>query len=104
MLINLGASMNYDLSLLEKLLKDKQVEIQDGVLICCEQQLIHLDIYLKNDNIVIEFAAPFTYLLVKKIGVKRLLNLVKPRIESITITPKSYIIKLSTIGDYEIER
>lgn len=96
--------MVYDIGLLEQLLKNKQVEVQDGVSICCDKQLIHLDIYLKNDNIVIEFTAPFTYILITKLGPKRLLNIVRPRIESITITPKSYILKLSTFGDYEVER
>lgn len=96
--------MNFGLETLEGLLKDKKVEIQEGVFLCCEKQLIHLDIFLKEGNIVIEFNAPFTYLNVEKIGPKRLLNLVSPRVESITITPKSYIVKLSSLGNWELER
>jgi hypothetical protein len=57
-----------------------------------------------DGNVVVEFSAPFTYVLITKLGPKRLLNLVKPRVESITITPKSYILKLSTFGNYEVER
>ena len=96
--------MAYDIGLLEQLLKNKEVEVQEGVSICCEKQIIHLDIYLKDGNVVVEFAAPFTYVLITKLGPKRLLNLVKPRVESVTITPKSYILKLSTFGNYEVER
>lgn len=96
--------MKYDISSLEALLKDGKLEVQDGVFIVCEKKIVHLDMYLKGENIVIEFAAPFTYLLVTKLSVKRLLNVVKPRIESLTITPKSYIIKLSTLGEWEVER
>lgn len=96
--------MNFGIETLETLLKEKKVELQEGVFLCCDKQLIHLDIFLKEGNIVVEFNAPFTYLLVTKLGVKQLLNLVSPRVESVTITPKSYIVKLSTLGSWEIER
>lgn len=97
-------SMNFGIETLETLLKEQKVEVQEGVFLCCDKQLIHLDIVLRDGNIVVEFNAPFTYLLVTKLGVKQLLNIVKPRVESVTITPKSFIIKLSTLGSWEIER
>lgn len=96
--------MAYDIGLLEQLLKNKEVEVQEGVSICCEKQIIHLDIYLKDDNIVIEFAAPFTYLRITKLGIKSLVNIVNPRIESITITDKSYDVKVSTLGVWKFAR
>ena len=97
-------SMNFSLETLETLLKDRKVEVQEGVFVCCDKQLIHLDMYLKNGSVVIEFAAPFTYLHVEKLGPKKLLNLVKPRVESLTITPTSYLVKLSSLGEWEFER
>lgn len=96
--------MNFGIETLENLLKEKKVEIQEGVFLCCDKQLIHLDIFLREGNIVVEFNAPFTYLHVEKLGPKKLLNLVSPRVESVTITPKSYIVKLSSLGEWEFER
>lgn len=96
--------MKYDISSLEALLKDGKLEVQDGVFVICEKKIIHLDIYLKGENVVIEFGIPFTYLHVEKLGPKKLLNLVSPRIESLTITPASYIVELSTFGKWEFER
>jgi hypothetical protein len=97
--------MEFSIELLEKLLKDKKAEIQTGVFLCCDKGLIKPTVSLNNDNnVVIEFEAPFTYLHVEKLGPKRLLNLIKPRIESVTITPKSFNVKLSSLGIWEFER
>lgn len=96
--------MKFNLSTLETLIKDKKVEIQDGVFLTCEKQTIKPNLYFKDNNIVIEFEAPFIYLHIEKIGIKKLLNIVNPRIESITIKEKSFDIKLSTLGVWEFAR
>jgi len=96
--------MEFNLKLLEELLKNKKVEIQPGVFICCDEGVIKPTILLKGGDLVIQFDAPFTYLHVEKLGPKKLLNLVKPRIESVRFTEKSILAKLSSLGEWEFER
>lgn len=97
-------SMNFGIETIETLLKEQKVEIQEGVFLCCDKQLIHLDILLRDGNIVVEFASPFTYLHVEKLGIKKLMNVIRPRVESVTITDKSYDVKLSSLGTWSFER
>ena len=92
------------LTLLETLLKTGKVEIHEGVSILSEKQLIKSSVYLKDGEVVIEFDAPFLYLHVDKLGPKKLVNLVKPRIETIVIKEKSIAVTLSTIGTWEFDR
>lgn len=87
----------------EKLIKEKELEVSDGVYIICKEE-IKLSIFEDDGAVVIKFDAPFPYLLVKKLGPKQLLNLVEPKIESIRIREESINIGLSSFPDFEIKR
>lgn len=97
--------MEFNLDTLQALLVDKKVQVDDGVFLCSDSSTIKTVITVNDDKeIVIEFDAPFTYLHVEKLGPKKLLNLVKPRVEIITISTKSIKVKLSSLGEWEFER
>jgi hypothetical protein len=93
--------MDFSPKFLKTLLKDGCVELQDGVFLVSDGKVLKPTIYLKDDALIIEFEAPFLYLHVEKLGPKKLLNLVKPRVEYIKITDKSKLVKLSTLGEWE---
>lgn len=97
--------MEFNLDTLQSLLVDKKVQVQEGVFLCSDSSTVKA-VMTVNDNkeIVIDFDAPFTYLHVEKLGPKKLLNLVKPRVEVITISDKSIKVKLSSLGEWEFER
>lgn len=97
--------MEFNLDTLQALLVDKKVQVDDGVFLCADSSTIKTVITVNDEKeIVIEFDAPFTYLHVEKLGPKKLLNLVKPRVEVITISDKSIKVKLSSLGEWEFER
>lgn len=96
--------MEFNLKTLETLVKEKKVEIQDGVFLTCENQEIKIHMYLKDGNVRIDFEAPFICLHVEKLGPKKLLNLVNPRVEYIIIKEKSFDVKLSSLGNWEFDR
>ena len=92
------------LTLLEDLINSGKAEIQDGVFLVSEEKMIKPVIYGKNSEVVIDFDAPFVYLHVTKLGPKRLVNLVNPRVEHIVIKKTSIEVKISTLGTWEFER
>lgn len=89
---------------IQKLVCEKRLEVQDGVYLCADEGVVKPTLYGKDNNLVIEFEAPFPYVYVTKLGPKKLANLVKPRVEKITVKPKTFVIELSTLGEMEIER
>jgi hypothetical protein len=94
--------MDFSPNLLKTLLKDGRVEIQDGVFLVSEGKALKPTVYVNDGALIIEFEAPFLYLHVEKLSTKRILNLVKPRVEYIKITDTSTLVKLSTLGEWEI--
>lgn len=94
--------MDFNITSLKKLLKEGSLEVQDGVSLISENKNLKPIIYVSDDNLIVEFEAPFLYLHVTKIGPKRLLNLVKPRVEYIKFKPDSTVVKLSTLGEWEV--
>jgi hypothetical protein len=97
--------MEFNLATVQELLSKNKVQVEEGVFLCSDSATIRAVITLNDDNeIVIDFDAPFTYLHVEKLGPKKLLNLVKPRVEVITISDKSIKVKLSSLGEWEFER
>ena len=97
--------MEFNLDMLQSLLVNKKVQVQEGVFLCSDSSTIKTVITVNDEQeVVIEFDAPFTYLHVEKLGPKKLLNLVKPRVEVITISAKSIKVKLSSLGEWEFER
>ena len=94
--------MDFSPNVLKELLKNGRVEIQEGVFLVSDGKALKPTIYVKDDALIIEFEAPFLYLHVEKLSTKRILNLVKPRVEYIKITDTSTLVKLSTLGEWEI--
>lgn len=94
--------MDFSPKVLKELLKNGRVEIQEGVFLVSDGKVLKPTIYVKDDALIIEFEAPFLYLHVEKLGPKKLLNLVKPRVEYIKITDTSKLVKLSTLGEWEV--
>lgn len=94
--------MNFDINSLKTLLKTGALEVQDGVMLVSDHNSLSPKIYMKDEDLIIEFEAPFLYLHVTKLGIKRVLNIVNPRVEYIKITPTSTVVKLSTLGEWEL--
>jgi len=94
--------VDFNAKILKELLKIGRVEIQEGVFLVSDGKVLKPTVYVKEDALIIEFEAPFLYLHITKLGPKRLLNLVKPRVEYIKSTATSTVVKLSTLGEWEI--
>ncbi len=91
------------IDLFEELIKNKTVEVSDGVNIKCSDE-INLTISSHNDEVVIKFGSPAVQVFITKMGPMRLLNAVRPTIQSITITDKSFKISVDNAPDMEVAR
>lgn len=94
--------MNY-VSMLETLVKERSVEISDGIELKCGEE-INISIFEKGDEVVIKFGSPVVQVHVTKMGPVRLLNIVRPTVESVTITERSYKISIDNGPDMEVAR
>jgi hypothetical protein len=90
------------LQLLEKLFKEKSVEIRPGTFLECAESA-SLQIYHKNGCTVIAFGSPGVYLRIKNIGLK-LLSINRPRVDKVIIGPKSVKVVLDKFMDFEFDR
>lgn len=90
---------------IETLIKTGELEFTDGVFIRCGEE-IRLSVFHDKsvDSVIIKFDPPFAYLKVKKLGPKKLINILDPKIELVEIKPKSIRIQLTSFPDFEIER
>lgn len=91
------------IDLFEELVNNKTVEVSDGVNIKCGDE-INLVISSENGNPVIKFGSPAVQVFITKMGPMRLLNAVRPTIQSITITDKSFKISVDNAPDMEVAR
>jgi hypothetical protein len=91
------------IDLFEQLVKNKTVEVSDGVNIKCGDE-INLVISEEDGNPVIKFGSPAVQVYITKMGPMRLLNAVRPTIQSITITHKSFKIGVDNAPDIEVSR
>jgi hypothetical protein len=91
------------IDLFEQLVKNKTVEVSDGVNIKCGDE-INLVISEEDGNPVIKFGSPAVQVYITKMGPMRLLNAVRPTIQSITITDKSFKISVDNAPDMEVAR
>ncbi len=91
------------IDLFEELIKNKTVEVSDGVNIKCGDE-INLVISSEDGNPVIKFGSPAVQVFITKMGPMRLLNAVRPTIQSITITDKSFKISVDNAPDMEVAR
>lgn len=99
-----GRLMSFKIEDLKELLIHGKFEVQSGVFLICENKVLSPKVYMSSDGeaIVIEFEAPFMYLHITKLGPKQLLNIIRPRVEYIKIKENSTLVKLSTLGEWEI--
>lgn len=91
------------LPMFEKLIKNKSVEVSSGVELRCGSE-VNLKIFEEDDNVIIKFGSPAVQVFVTKMGPLKLLNAVRPTVERITITNKSFIIKIDNGPDIEVSR
>jgi hypothetical protein len=91
------------IDLFEELIKNKTVEVSDGVNIKCGDE-INLVISSEDGNPVIKFGSPAVQVFITKMGPMRLLNAVRPTLKSITITDKSFKISVDNAPDMEVAR
>lgn len=91
------------LKLLESLVKDKQAQVSDGVTLKCGSE-INLSIFSRDDSVVIKFGPPSVKVEVSKMGAFNLLNTLRPTLQEIVITSKSYKIVVDNAPDMEIKR
>lgn len=95
----------FGLDELEKLLRDKKLEVQDGVFVCADEGVCKPTLFVGDDGFLhVEFEAPFMYLHVTKLGPKKLANLVKPRVLKIVFKKDTILVSLSSLGDWEFDR
>lgn len=94
--------MNY-INLFEQLVKNREVEVSDGVTLKCGEE-INLSILKDKGNVVIKFGSPAVQVHVSKMGPINLINVIRPTVESITITEKSFKISVDNAPDMEISR
>jgi hypothetical protein len=91
------------IDLFEELVKNKTVEVSDGVNIKCGDE-INLVISSEDGDPVIKFGSPAVQVFITKMGPMRLLNVVRPTLKSITITDKSFKISVDNAPDMEVAR
>lgn len=96
-------TVNNLLDMLGKLVVDKVADISDGVQIKCGDE-INIVIFEENGLPVIKFGSPAVQIYISKMGPMRLLNAVRPTLESITITDKSFKISVDNAPDIEVSR
>jgi hypothetical protein len=101
-MITMEYTMNL-IDLFEELVKNKTVEVSDGVNIKCGDE-INLVISSEDGNPVIRFGSPAVQVFITKMGPMRLLNAVRPTLKSITITDKSFKISVDNAPDMEVAR
>ncbi len=87
----------------EKLVKDKASEVSPGVELRCGSE-INLRIFEEDGNVVVKFGSPAVHVFITKLGPLQLLNAVRPTVNKIIITEKSFIIRLDNSPDIEVSR
>ena len=92
-------------NMLEDLVKNKSAEVSDGVTLKCGEE-INLSIFKHEsvDAVVIKFHSPSVRVEISKMGPLNLVNALRPTVESITITKKSYKISVDNAPDVEVSR
>lgn len=92
-----------NIGILEELIIKKRCQISDGVFLVCGPE-VNLKIFNENDNVKISIGSPSVKIEVHKMGIITLSKLLRPTIESITITKDSYIISIDNAPDIEVKR
>lgn len=87
----------------EELIQEGKTEVSDGVWLLSGEQ-VSIRIYKERESTIVEFLAPFPYIHITKLGLMRLANMVKPRIQKVIIGPKTIKLEVDGLPDFEIER
>ncbi len=78
--------MNYmnAITILEKLIKEKSVEIGYGISLTCGYE-VNAKIYSEDESVVIHIQSPSVYVKLSKMGPLNLVNALNPSVEKIII-------------------
>jgi hypothetical protein len=90
------------LELLETLIKEKEVEIADGVLLKCGDE-VNITLFRSGDEVVLKFGSPAVQVFITKMGPVKLINALRPTLESITIGD-TIKVSVDNAPDIEISR
>ena len=94
--------MEFGLAQLDELLVKKQLQIEDGVKLVCGDKICPV-IYRDGQTTVIEFDAPFIYVLIEKLGKINIFD-IKRKINKIIIGEKSITIDIDDFPDITRDR
>ena len=85
------------------LFKERKLEVKTGVFIELGEE-INNKIYLENDLLIIKFESPFPYVHVTELGPIKLKNIVRPKVDSISINESGIMkIILNNFMDFEFD-
>lgn len=90
-------------ALVENLTKNREVEVAPGVVLKCGEE-INLSIFSRDGHMVIKFGSPAVRVHISKMGPMNLINALRPTIQEIVVTDKSYKIVLDNAPDIEVAR
>ena len=88
---------------LEELITKKRCQISDGVFLVCGHE-VNLRIFSENDSVKITVGSPSLKVEIHKMGMMTLSKILRPTIESITITKEAYVISIANAPDIEVKR
>lgn len=94
--------MNH-VKIFEDLVLNKKCEIADGVFLSCGNE-INIKVFNSNGTVKITIGSPSLSIEIHKMGMIALSRILKPTIESVTITKDSYIISINNAPDIEVKR
>jgi len=90
-------------ALVENLANKKEVEVAPGVMLKCGEE-INLSIFSRDGHMVIKFGSPAVRVYISKMGPMNLINALRPTIQEIVVTDKTYKIVLDNAPDIEVAR
>ncbi|HRA10054.1 MAG TPA: hypothetical protein PKX31_00200 [Chitinophagaceae bacterium] len=85
--------MEFGINSITELIIKKELIIEDGVKIICGDKVRPI-FFSDGENIVIDFEAPFVYLIISKLGPVTIFE-IKRKINKIIIGPKTYTIDIA---------
>jgi hypothetical protein len=94
--------MDY-VKVLEELITKKRCQISDGVFLSCGHE-VNLRIFNDDGEVKISVGSPSLNVEIHKMGMITLSKMLRPTIESVTITKDAYIISVDNAPDIEVKR
>lgn len=92
------------LAMFEKLVLDGSAEIDGQDVVLTRGSEINLKIYAEDGHVVIKVGSPPIQLKVHKIGLKRLVNVLRPTLKQVEMHSDKYVVISDNCPDVEFER